>query len=76
MKESANRLDEIEERLTNAHPEEPVMSWDSQRDICYLLRVARAAEEAAAWLESRPDYTEGDAATASTLRNALNEESE
>jgi hypothetical protein len=30
-----------------------------------------AAEEATAWLESRPDWTEGDAATASRLRAAL-----
>lgn len=36
-----------------------------------IAQLEAALREAAAWLESRPDYTEGDAATASRLRNAL-----
>lgn len=36
-----------------------------------LPELARALEECAGWLETRPDYTEGDAATAASARTAL-----
>jgi hypothetical protein len=36
-----------------------------------LDEARRLLEEAASWLESRPDYTEGDAATSSAIRGFL-----
>jgi hypothetical protein len=36
-----------------------------------LQEARRLLEEAASWLESRPDYTEGDAATSSAIRGFL-----
>ena len=36
-----------------------------------VKRLREALTEAAEWLETRPDYTEGDAATASSCRAAL-----
>jgi hypothetical protein len=40
------------------------------RDRAGLVEVVDALTEGIDWLETRPDYTEGDAATAGRLRDA------
>lgn len=44
--------------------------------LAEIERLQEAAAEAVEWLESRPDFTEGDAATASRLRSVLGNVSE
>mgnify|MGYP001585793972 CR=1 FL=1 len=47
---------------------------DHASELVSALRKCREAlSEAAEWLESRPDYTEGDAATSSSIRQTLAE---
>ena len=41
---------------------------DALMDADATVALRAALEEGAAWLESRPDFTEGDAATASRMR--------
>jgi hypothetical protein len=59
-------LSTVQAPLTAAEAERECAEADAR-----IRNLESAAAEAAEWLESRPDYTEGDAATSSRLRAAL-----